>query len=105
VLAFQVTQRTRELGLRMALGAPAVRIAQSLVRRTLGWLLPGVALGLLLGTIGASTLGAMLFGITAFDPLTICAVLLTFLAMVLVSVSAPLWRALQLNPNEALRHD
>jgi len=105
VLAFQVERRVREFGLRKALGAPAARIAASLMQRSAIWLLAGAAVGVALGQLASIALADMLFGIGGADPVALGGVLLVFAAMVALAIALPLGRALRLEPMEALRHN
>jgi predicted permease len=105
VMAYAVTQRTREIGIRMALGATSSSVMRLVVKQAL--LL--VFIGLILGVAGAFGLTRFLanelYGVTATDPPTFVAV---SLALVLVAVLAsviPTRRAVSVDPTEALRHE
>ena len=105
VMAYAVTQRTREIGIRMALGATSSSVMRLVVKQAL--LL--VFIGLILGVAGAFGLTRFLanelYGVTATDPATFVAV---SLALVLVAVLAsviPTRRAVSVDPTEALRHE
>ena len=103
VLAGSVTERTREIGIRTALGASRRGVLSLVVRQ--GLLLTGA--GLVLGTAGALALSRlldrMLFGVGARDPVTFIAVLLVLLVVALAACWAPAWRATRVSPLEALR--
>jgi len=103
VLAFFVSQRTREVGIRMALGASAGDVMSAVVRR--GMLLAAAGLGLgLLGGLGASAfLQSMLFDTAALDPLTYGLVTVVLAAAALAACIVPARRALRVDPVEALR--
>jgi predicted permease len=105
VMAYQVASRTREFGVRKALGAAPARIVSTLLRPSLTWLLPGALLGLLLGQGAALLFGSALFGVRPFDPAASVGVLALFLCMLLLAAALPTARALRLGPSEALRHD
>jgi ABC-type antimicrobial peptide transport system permease subunit len=105
VMAYQVASRTREFGVRKALGAAPARIVSTLLRPSLTWLLPGALLGLLLGQGSALLFGSALFGVRPFDPAASVGVLALFLCMLLLAAALPTARALRLGPSEALRHD
>ncbi len=103
VLAAGVTERTREIGIRSALGASRGGLLKLVVRQGLGL----TAAGLAAGTVGALLLsrflGGMLFGVGARDPLTFIGVVVVLLAVALVACWAPAWRATRVSPLEALR--
>ena len=103
VLAFQVANRVREFGVRMALGAQAARIAVQVGGTLLWWLLPGVALGLLLGHGATQAAGQFLLGPGSTDPAAIPIALGLFALMALIATGVPLARILRLRPGEALR--
>jgi putative ABC transport system permease protein len=104
VLAFSVSQRTREIGLRLALGAQRGEVL-SLVLRQGGTM---VAIGLVLGIIGAIGLArfmqSLVFGIGPRDPLTLAAVCLTLAAVGVVASLGPAQRATSVDPVIALRN-
>jgi putative ABC transport system permease protein len=103
VLAGSVTERTREIGIRSALGASRGGLLTLVVRQ--GLLLTGA--GLAAGTVGALALSRfldrMLFGVGARDPATFAAVVLVLLAVALAACWVPAWRATRVSPLEALR--
>jgi predicted permease len=103
VLAFFVSQRTREVGIRMALGASSSDVMAAVVRR--GMLLAAAGLGLgLLGGVGASYfLESMLFGTAALDPVTYGIVTAVLAVAALGACIVPARRALRVDPVEALR--
>jgi predicted permease len=105
VIAYSVSQRTREIGVRMALGAER-RAVYWLVMRQAGWLtLTGLALGLA-GAVGAATLiRKMLFGVAAWDPGTLAAVVVVLGAAAMAASFVPARRAASVSPVEALRNE
>jgi ABC-type antimicrobial peptide transport system permease subunit len=104
-MAFWVSQRNREIGIRMALGAPA----PSVLRMVLGQGLLLVGLGLALGCLAAWLLGgslaALLYGISPNDPLTFVSVMALLLAVALAASLLPALRAVRVDPLRALRVD
>ncbi len=103
VLAFFVTQRTREIGIRVALGASGGNVLRLVITRGMLLVGGGLVLGVA-GAIGASRLmEGMLFRINATDPATFAGVTGFFLIVALGSCLLPAWRALRVDPLEALR--
>jgi len=103
VISYAVSQRTREIGIRMALGAPQQSVLQIFVRQ--GLLL--TAIGLLCGLVAAAALtrlmAALLFQVSPLDPLTYAAVALVLAAAAIVASYIPARRATAIEPVEALR--
>ena len=103
VIAYFVSQRTQEIGVRMALGATAA----SVVRLVLGQALRPVAVGAVLGVtaaLGASrVLSSQLFGVSPTDPLTIAAVLATLIGVAMLASIVPARRAAAIDPTRALQ--
>jgi putative ABC transport system permease protein len=103
VMAYAVAQRTREIGIRMALGAAAHEIVAAVGQRTFVVVSLGLGTGLL-GAFGAARLiQSQLWGVTAGDPLTFAAVSLLLLVVALVAAFVPMRRAMSINPTIALR--
>jgi ABC-type antimicrobial peptide transport system permease subunit len=105
VVAFSVTRRTQEIGIRMSLGAPR----GSILRSVLGEGARMAALGVLIG-IGASLaitrlISTLLFGISATDPLTFVGVAVLLSAVALLASYVPARRATHVDPLEALRYE
>jgi predicted permease len=105
VLAYTVAQRTREIGVRMALGADSRRV-RALVLRQVGRM--GLVGGVL-GIAGALGLGraaqSLLFGLTGDDPMVLASAVALLFLVVLVAGYVPAWRASRLSPVVALRSD
>jgi ABC-type antimicrobial peptide transport system permease subunit len=103
LLAYLVTQRTREMGLRIALGAQRGDVMR-LVLRQAGWmLLAGSAIGLILAYFSSLLLKAFLYGVQPHDPWTVGAVTLLLMVCGLASAWLPAWRAACVDPIQALR--
>ena len=105
VLSCAVTSRTREIGVRMAVGAAPLDVLRLVAGQALalaGW---GAALGLLLAAALGRLLGGILYGVSPHDPWTLLGTALTLAAVVLVSGVLPAQRAARIDPVEALRHD
>ena len=105
VLASAVARRTREIGLRLALGARGRDVAVLLGRESIALLLPGVAIGGFLAFACARVLRGVLFGVAATDPRTLVASILLLGAVALVATAAPLRRASRVDPMVALRSE
>lgn len=103
VIAYSVSQRTREIGVRMALGAQRGTVYRMVLRQA-GWLTAvGVAIGLV-GSVGAAMLmRKLLFGVTAWDAPTLAAVAVVLGAAAMAASFLPARRAAGVNPVEALR--
>src|SRR6185437_5068400 len=105
VLAYAVSQRTREIGVRMALGAERRRITAMVLRRAAGLLTVGIAIGLVLAWAASSLLTRFLFGVPPRDPLTLT---VAAAAMLLAGLGAAWWparRAASVSPLLALRSE
>jgi predicted permease len=105
VIAYAVAQRTREFGVRMALGARGVDIGRIVLRQAA--LLVGIGVGAgLLGAFATTRLmSALLFGVAPADPLTFIAVALLLAAIAIVASIVPVARATRVDPMEALRSE
>jgi len=105
LLAYRVTRRTRELGIRVALGAPYARVLKMVLQR--GLMLTG--LGLLVGMVVAVPLGrlfaSVLEGVNASEPLVYFGVPLILLIAAFVATLVPARRALSVDPAISLRSD
>lgn len=103
VLAYSVTERTREIGIRAALGADPRRIVRLVVTSGARFVLAGVAAGLAGALALSGLLKSLLFGVGAHDPVTFAGVAAVLVAVALIAAYVPARRASQLNPVEALR--
>lgn len=102
VIAFAVTQRTREIGVRMALGAAPGRVVRMVFTWTLSLVGSGVILGTLLATTVASLIRSMLFGVSPFDPITYLGVGLLLLLVGVTASALPAARAASVEPSRTL---
>jgi len=105
VVANSVAERTREFGVRIALGARALDVLLMVVGRASTLIAVGLALGLAGAVTVSRVLEANLFQVTATDPLTYTAVCAFLLAVAALACVVPAGRAAILNPVTALRHD
>ncbi|MDQ2844213.1 MAG: ABC transporter permease [Acidobacteriota bacterium] len=103
VLSYLVAQRTMELGLRMALGAPRLNVLSLVLRRGLWLCSAGLILGLMASVALSRTLSTLLFHTAPLDLLTFAATTLLLLAVSVLASLVPAWRASRLNPNDTLR--
>ena len=105
VLAYAVTQRTQEIGIRMALGAQRGQILRLALRKGLLLTVVGIALGLAGAAAGTRVLQGMLFGVTALDRMTFVAVSLLFGLVAALASYFPARRATKVDPMVALRSE
>ncbi len=103
VIAYTVTQRSRELGIRMALGARQADILTLMVGQGLRMTLVGVGIGLALSLVLGRLLSTLLYGIKAHDPLTFVAVAGLLVVVALVATWLPARRAAKVDPAITLR--
>ena len=105
VLAYAVAQRTKEIGVRMALGAQAGQVLALVMRRGLALTVAGVTAGLIVAASAARSLESMLFGITPFDPSAFAVVAIGFAIVAAVASYVPAKRATRVDPVVALREE
>lgn len=105
VMAYTVTQRTRELGVRIALGASRGRVLQLVLAHGARLTLIGVVLGLVVTVALTKYVSSLLFGIPAYDPLTLGAVAAGLITVSLCACYMPARRATLVDPIVALRQD
>lgn len=103
VISFLVTQRTQEIGVRLALGADKSDILRLVLWRSLRLILAGTALGLVVAFATTKVLSSLLFNISSHDPVTFLTVTLLLIVVALVATLLPARSAIRVNPIEALR--
>ena len=103
LLAILVAGRTREIGVRLALGAPPALVARNVLRESLANTVAGAAIGCVLAIAAGRLIESLLVGISSTDPLTLSIVVATLLVVSLLASVAPARRAARLDPIEALR--
>lgn len=103
VVAHGVTERTHEIGVRMALGAEARHVLGLVVRQGLSMALIGTAIGVAGAVALSRWIEALLFGVSATDPATFAVVVGTLLAVAAIACYIPAWRATRVDPTTALR--
>src|SRR5574338_127907 len=101
VTAFGVAQRTREIGVRVALGAPTSQVLGMILKAGLSLTLTGVAVGLAVGALAARLLSSLLYGVGARDPLTFATVAAVFVGIAGVASYLPARAALKIDPLQA----
>ena len=103
VVAYSVAQRTREIGVRLALGAGQPRVLRFVVAEGMRLALVGVAVGVVLSAIAARLVSGLLYGVGAFDLVTFAAVVLVLTLTALVASYLPALQATRVDPMVALR--
>ncbi len=103
VVSYSVSQRTREIGVRVALGASRASVLGMVLLQALGLAAGGVALGWLAAAAGTRAMAGMLYGVSPLDPLTFGAVALGLVGVALLAAWVPARRALLVDPVVALK--
>jgi putative ABC transport system permease protein len=105
VIAYNVTQRTHEMGVRVALGAQARDVIRLIVREGLRIVIPGVVLGAIIALVAGRWVAPLLFQVSPKDPPVLLTVVVTLIAVAIAASWIPATRAARVDPNEALRAD
>jgi putative ABC transport system permease protein len=105
VMAYAVAQRTRELGIRVALGAPGDRVVRLVLRQGLVPALAGLGIGLVAAIVGARLLASLLYGVGIYDPATFGVAVLALGAVAVLACYVPARRAATADPMLALRNE
>lgn len=103
LMAYAVARRTREIGIRMALGARPGQVLSSVLRRTLVLCGVGIALGTIAALAAGRLLSAVLYGVSPHDPLTYIVSLLLMIAVAFLACWRPAVRAIRIDPASTLR--
>ena len=105
VIYYLVAQRTREIGIRMALGADRARVLRLVLRQGAALAVGGIAVGLVGAVMLSRLLAGLLYGVSTHDPLTFVTVPLVLGAVALIASLVPAWRAARVDPVVALKTD
>jgi putative ABC transport system permease protein len=103
VLSYIVRGRSREIGIRRALGARTSDVVRLVIAEGMSPVLIGVAAGTLAALASARVMRTLVFGVSASDPVTLAAVGATLALVALIASLVPAYRALRLDPAKALR--
>jgi putative ABC transport system permease protein len=105
LISFTVLQRTREIGIRVALGAQQKDVLGLVLRQGIGATLAGIALGIVAGMALTRTMASLLFGVKPTDVATFAVVSVLLMFVAIAASYIPARRAMQTDPLEALRHE
>lgn len=105
VLSFLVSRRTREIGIRVAMGAGRLEVLKLIMSGGVSFALMGIGFGLLMAVGITRVLRGLLYGVTPIDPATFAAVALGLTVIAAVASLAPAWRASRVDPVVALKSD
>jgi len=105
VVSFATAQRTRELGVRMALGANGSDVKRLVIGETLRTVTVGVTLGITGAAVSVRVLRGLVYGVSAADPLTFIAVPVVVTAVAVLAAAVPARRASRVDPVTVLRAD
>ncbi|HKF66624.1 MAG TPA: ABC transporter permease [Vicinamibacterales bacterium] len=105
VLSYMVTERRREIGVRVALGATRQAILGMILRQGLALTVAGIAIGLVIALVSGRAIASLLFGVTATDPITLAGVVALIAAAALVACGVPGHTASRVDPMVALREE
>jgi putative ABC transport system permease protein len=105
VISHGVTERTHEIGVRMALGAARHHVLGMVLRQGLTTTVAGVLIGIAAALASSRAVEGLLFGVAPTDPATFGAVVVTLFSVALIACYIPAWRATRVNPTTALRSE
>ncbi len=105
VLAYGVSQRTSEIGIRMAVGAETRNVVRMVLRETVIMIAVGLVAGLVISLFVTRLIQSRLFGLRAMDPFVLAAAVLVMCLIGLIAAYGPAWRASRIDPAIALRYE
>jgi putative ABC transport system permease protein len=105
LISYSVTQRTREIGIRMALGAQRRNAMGMVLRQALVLALIGTGIGSIGAVLAARLLSGLVYGVSVRDPITFGAVILSMVTVAMLASYIPGRRSTQIDPMTALRHE
>ena len=105
LVSFSVVSRTKEIGVRRAVGARTLDVVRLVAVRTATMVALGLAAGLAIGIVGAGALGGFIVGVTPTDPATLGTVAALVLVSAVAASALPAWRATRVDPLVALKYD
>jgi putative ABC transport system permease protein len=104
-ISYLVSERTHEIGIRLALGAQRGKILEIVLREGLGLAIAGAVVGLVSALIASHLMAGLLYGVRPTDPLTFVGVTLVLTAVALAACCIPAMRAMRVDPLVALRYE
>jgi predicted permease len=104
-VAYMTSQRTHEIGVRIALGAQSTNIARVVIARGVGIVAAGIAVGVLAALAMGKLVASLLYDVTPHDPAVLGAVVVALLVVAIVASLTPAWRATRVDPMETLRSE
>jgi putative ABC transport system permease protein len=105
VIAYSVVARTREIGIRMAIGADRARVLRQVIGESASLALTGIALGLLSAWWASRSIGSLLYGLSATDPWTYSGLAFALVTIAFSAAWIPAKSAAQVDPMVALRYE
>jgi ABC-type antimicrobial peptide transport system permease subunit len=105
VIAYSVSQRTREIGIRSALGARRIDVLSLVLKQSLKMVAIGMSVGLVLALAATRVLSFVLYGVSSIDPATYIGISIIFIALALLASYIPARRASSVDPVVALRYE
>jgi putative ABC transport system permease protein len=105
VISYAVSQRTREIGVRMALGAHPGNVLRLILGEGLKLVLAGAALGIIFALLATRFIATMIYGVSATDPLIFFSVITLLVLVSLAACYIPARRAMRVDPIVALRYE